>query len=334
MKPAQILLTRMLNVGRCVKALAEHDFWSDRANFTPTVHKNGKINQIIAEIVMALNFWDNWTKNARKIGEYLNENATDEMFNSARELLDHLMTVTSLDTSEALFTTKNSLIWIMFFDRCMKNGVKDEIFKEFLNNFNTYTDVSVEIPHDDETLITTWNDLDANKSTKDRGVIEDKLFILHTLLEKFVTDNGLVAIEEEAKNVANEEENNISELEVTEKTEQPVETDSSKEDFSDDELIGFVMEKTSLNVDSDDIELYKDIIEDSVKVTSSLYQNCYKALIAVVAKACDEEKDQEFEEWVKAYQNSNEEYSSNDGVNFRFMQRDFENYLVKNGSAA
>ena len=94
------------------------------------------------------------------------------------------------------------------------------------------------------------------------------------------------------------------------------------------------MEKTSLNVDSDDIELYKDIIEDSVKVTSSLYQNCYKALIAVVAKACDEEKDQEFEEWVKAYQNSNEEYSSNDGVNFRFMQRDFENYLVKNGSAA
>lgn len=55
MKPAQILLTRMLNVGRRVKALAEHDFWSDRANFTPTVHKNGKINQIIAEIVMALN---------------------------------------------------------------------------------------------------------------------------------------------------------------------------------------------------------------------------------------------------------------------------------------
>ena len=334
MKPAQILLTRMLNVGRRVKALAEHDFWSDRANFTPTVHKNGKINQIIAEIVMALNFWDNWTKNARKIGEYLNENATDEMFNSARELLDHLMTVTSLDTSEALFTTKNSLIWIMFFDRCMKNGVKDEIFKEFLNNFNTYTDVSVEISHDDETLITTWNDLDASKSTKDRGVIEDKLFILHTLLEKFVTDNGLVAIEEETENVANEEENNISELEVTEETEQPVETDSSKEDFSDDELIGFVMEKTSLNVDSDDIELYKDIIEDSVKVTSSLYQNCYKALIAVVAKACNEEKDQEFEEWVKVYQNSNEEYSSNDGVNFRFMQRDFENYLVKNGNAA
>lgn len=334
MKPAQILLTRMLNVGRRVKALAEHDFWSDRANFTPTVHKNGKINQIIAEIVMALNFWDNWTKNARKIGEYLNENATDEMFNSARELLDHLMTVTSLDTSEALFTTKNSLIWIMFFDRCMKNGVKDEIFKEFLNNFNTYTDVSVEIPHDDERLITTWNDLDASKSTKDRWVIEDKLFILHTLLEKFVTDNGLVAIEEETENVANEEENNISELEVTEETEQPVETDSSKEDFSDDELIGFIMEKTSLNVDSDDIELYKDIIEDSVKVTSSLYQNCYKALIAVVAKACDEEKDQEFEEWVKVYQNSNEEYSSNDGVNFRFMQRDFENYLVKNGNAA
>ena len=336
MKPAQILLTRMLNVGRRVKALSEHDFWSDRANFTPTVHKNGKINQIIAEIVMALNFWDNWTKNARKIGEYLNENATDEMFNSTRELLDHLMTVTSLDTSEDLFTTKNSLIWIMFFDRCLKNGIKDEIFKEFLNNFNTYADVLVEILHndDEESSVTSWNELDAGKSTKDRGVIEDKLFILHTLLEKFVADNGLEATESETENVVEEEENNIPELETTEENEHPVEMDSSKEDFSDDELIGFVMEKTSLNVDSDDIELYKDIIEDSVKVTSSLYQNCYKALIAVVAKACDEEKDQEFEGWVKVYQNSNEEYSSNDGVNFRFMQRDFENYLVKNGNAA
>ena len=205
---------------------------------------------------------------------------------------------------------------------------------QFLNNFNTYTDVSVEITHDDEVSTTTWNDLDAGKSTKDRGVIEDKLFILHTLLEKFVEDNGLEETESEFENVVEEEENNIPELEATEENDQPVETDSSKEDFSDDELIGFVMEKTSLNVDSDDIELYKDIIEDSVKVTSSLYQNCYKALIAVVAKACDEEKDQEFEEWVKVYQNSNEEYSSNDGVNFRFMQRDFENYLVKNGNAA
>lgn len=336
MKPAQILLTRMLNVGRRVKALSEHDFWSDRANFTPTVHKNGKINQIIAEIVMALNFWDNWTKNARKIGEYLNENATDEMFNSTRELLDHLMAVTSLDTSEDLFTTKNSLIWIMFFDRCLKNGIKDEIFKEFLNNFNTYADISVEILHndDEESSVTSWNELDAGKSTKDRGVIEDKLFILHTLLEKFVTDNGLEATESETENVVEEEENNIPELETTEENEQPVEMDSSREDFSDDELIGFVMEKTSLNVDSDDIELYKDIIEDSVKVTSSLYQNCYKALVAVVAKACDEEKDQEFEEWVKVYQNTDEEFSSNDGVNYKFMQRDFENFLVRKGNAA
>lgn len=336
MKPAQILLTRMLNVGRRVKALSEHDFWSDRANFTPTVHKNGKINQIIAEIVMALNFWDNWTKNARKIGEYLNENATDEMFNSTRELLDHLMAVTSLDTSEDLFTTKNSLIWIMFFDRCLKNGIKDEIFKEFLNNFNTYADISVEILHndDEESSVTSWNELDAGKSTKDRGVIEDKLFILHTLLEKFVADNGLEATESETENVVEEEENNIPELETTEENEQPVEMDSSREDFSDDELIGFVMEKTSLNVDSDDIELYKDIIEDSVKVTSSLYQNCYKALVAVVAKACDEEKDQEFEEWVKVYQNTDEEFSSNDGVNYKFMQRDFENFLVRKGNAA
>ena len=71
MRPAQILLTRMAQIGNHIKNLAEHDFWSDKANYSPTFHKNGRINQIIAENIMALNFWDDWTKNAKKMGQYL-----------------------------------------------------------------------------------------------------------------------------------------------------------------------------------------------------------------------------------------------------------------------
>ena len=66
----------------------------------------------------------------------------------------------------------------------------------------------------------------------------------------------------------------------------------------------------------------------------NVYQQCKTALIALMVYAAQNNQDQEFEQWIGEYQSADDEYSSNQGVNFRFMKRDFENYLVKNGNAA
>lgn len=359
MKPAQILLTRMLNVGKQIKDLSAHDFWSDRAMIKESNRKNGKVNQLMAEIVMGLNFWDDWTRNTTKLGEYLNKNATDEVFENSRKILDDLMEITTVQIGEKLFSEKNILIWVMFFNQCIKNGISKEVYGEFLNNFDSYNSVKVELSHEykiikgsDETFSkVTWNELDESKSTKDRGIIEDKLHILHTLMDKFLEDNGIEVASQDAentdsvevandsteipesqettetKNAVEQEENTVVEDESNTNEEDIVSTDDPKDSIPEDELVEFVKQNTELNVDSEDIGLYKDLIEDTVPVTSPLYQKCYKALIAMMAKTCEMDKDDEFSDWVQKHKNDNANFSNSQRVNYLYFMRDFDKYV-------
>lgn len=349
MRPAQILLTRMAQIGNHIKNLAEHDFWSDKANYSPTFHKNGRINQIIAENIMALNFWDDWTKNAKKMGQYLDGKATDEMFEEMKNLLDQLMGITTMEVAEELFAPKNAFIWMKFFKDSLENNITKETFGEFLKNFNDYSSIDVEVTYNNETSGTTWSDFDESKNTKDRGVINAKLHILHTLINKFMEDNGIEIVSQDEENTDNVEVTDdvaeIPESQETNETEDVVvpeentvvddESNANKvedvtiigdpqESIPEDELVEFVNQNTDLNVDAEDIALYKDMVEDSIHITSPLYQKCYKALIALMAEACETEMDEEFGEWIHKHEDEDNDYSNNQRVNYLYFKRDFD----------
>lgn len=345
MRPAQVLLTKMTQIGDHIKNLAEHDFWSDRANYSLAFHKNGKINQIIAENIMALNFWDDWTKNAKKMGQHLDDKATDEMFGEMKNLLDQLMDITTMEITEELFVPKNVFIWMKFFKDSLENNITKEIFGKFLEEFDKYSKINVEVTYNNETFETTWTDFDESKSTKDRRVINTKLHILHTLIKKFMTDNGIeiVAQDEEnmdtveeavfpevqedaeTENVAEQEENTVVEDESNaNKVEDVTVIDDLQDSIPEDELVEFVKQNTDLDVDTDDIALYKDMIEDSIRITSPLYQKCYKALIALMAEACESETDEEFGEWIHKHENEDNNYSNNQRINYLYFKRDFD----------
>ena len=354
MRPAQILLTRMAQIGDHIKNLAEHDFWSDRANYSPTFHKNGRINQIIAENIMALNFWDDWTKNAKKMGQYLDGKATDKMFEEMKNLLDQLMDITTMEIAEELFAPKNAFIWMKFFKDSLENNITKETFGEFFKEFDKYSEVNVEVTYNNEIFESTWTEFDESKNTKDRGVIDTKLHILHTLMNKFLEDNriestsqdeentdtveevvaGTVELPEsqeetETENVAESEENTVVEDESdADKAEDTAGIDDPKESIPEDELVEFVKQNTELNVDSEDIGLYKDLIEDTVPVTSPLYQKCYKALIAMMAKTCEMDKDDEFSDWVQKHKNDNANFSNSQRINYLYFMRDFNKYVA------
>lgn len=349
MRPAQILLTRMAQIGNHIKNLAEHDFWSDKANYSPTFHKNGRINQIIAENIMALNFWDDWTKNAKKMGQYLDGKATDEMFEEMKNLLDQLMDITTMEVAEELFAPKNAFIWMKFFKDSLENNITKETFGEFLKNFNDYSSIDVEVAYNNETSETTWSDFDESKNTKDRGVINAKLHILHTLINKFMEDNGIEIVSQDEENTDNVEvTDDVAEIHESQETnetedvvvpeENTVVEDKSnvnkvedvtiigdpQESIPEDELVEFVNQNTDLNVDAEDIALYKDMVEDSIHITSPLYQKCYKALIALMAEACETEMDEEFGEWIHKHENEDNNYSNNQRVNYLYFKRDFD----------
>lgn len=349
MRPAQILLTRMAQIGDHIKNLAEHDFWSDKANYSPTFHKNGRINQIIAENIMALNFWDDWTKNAKKMGQYLDGKATDEMFEEMKNLLDQLMDITTMKVAEELFAPKNAFIWMKFFKDSLENNITKETFGEFLKNFNDYSSIDVEVTYNNETSETTWSDFDKSKNTKDRGVINAKLHILHTLINKFMEDNGIEIVSQDEESTDNVEvTDDVAEFHESQKTnetedvvvseENTVVDDESnankvedvtiigdpQESIPEDELVEFVNQNTDLNVDAEDIALYKDMVEDSIHITSPLYQKCYKALIALMAEACETEMDEEFGEWIHKHEDEDNNYSNNQRVNYLYFKRDFD----------
>jgi hypothetical protein len=96
-----------------------------------------------------------------------------------------------------------------------------------------------------------------------------------------------------------------------------------KENLSDFE---FVKENVSDDVNEEDFEFYKDMVDDSVKCDTPLYEKCTPALIALMAIACQEEKDTEFESWAGKYAKDNITFSPSQKVNFMYMKNDFEKY--------
>lgn len=132
-------------------------------------------------------------------------------------------------------------------------------------------------------------------STKDKSVILSKLHILETLMYEFL---------------------NIK-----------------KEDLKEIDVLEFVKENVNSEINNDDIELYNDCLDS---MTVELDQNNRllnkqnkPSLLAVVAYACNEDKDYYMEEWFEKFANNHNTYIVNQKENFEMMKDSFENYLSK-----
>lgn len=212
MNVAQSAVTYMDNVARDIKKLSSHDFFLDCANFSETQRKRGEIDKTVSESVMAINFWDSWNRNAKIIGTRLNENATIEMFEKFGEYLDRLIEVVNGEATK-LFNGKNSVLWFMLFDRFNKLNVEDKYFGEFLNKFTDEL-------HSKEVNGTSFDVIDSGRSTKDKGILENKLAILETLMIEFLhIKKEYIEIENKSefiKNVKSDVENNtLDDIEVS-----------------------------------------------------------------------------------------------------------------------
>lgn len=140
-----------------------------------------------------------------------------------------------------------------------------------------------------------FDKVDEVGSTKDKSVILSKLHILETLMYEFLNIN--------------------------------------KEDLNEIDVLEFVKENVNSEINNDDIELYKDCLDS---MTVELEQNNRllnkqnkPSLLAVVAYACDEDKDYYMEEWFEKFANNHNTYIVNQKENFKMMKDSFENYLSK-----
>lgn len=97
---------------------------------------------------------------------------------------------------------------------------------------------------------------------------------------------------------------------------------------SEETTLSFVQENANPDATEEDIEFYKDMVEDCVKVDEPVYQQCERAVIAIMAYACMKEQDEEFERWFDKYKNR-ANFSPSQKTNFTYMKNSFDNFIRK-----
>lgn len=162
-----------------VKNIADHAFFIDCANFGKTGKSNGNINRCICETIMATNHIDNWAgNNFETMCSYIKDNADINEFENIEDTLDRLEDIID-GSNEELFTSKESFIWITVFNKFKTLGIDDEKFAEFLTDFISNEMGNVEING------ATYNELEGNKSTKDKGLVTKKINHLIALMNNY-----------------------------------------------------------------------------------------------------------------------------------------------------
>ena len=85
-----------------------------------------------------------------------------------------------LDHTEVaeLFVSKDFMAWMTLMKRALDEGVSPENFGKFLIAFNDMKEIKVND--------TDWIEIEQDKHTKDKKVIQQKIDYLHTLLVDFL----------------------------------------------------------------------------------------------------------------------------------------------------
>lgn len=110
-----------------------------------------------------------------------------------------------------------------------------------------------------------------------------------------------------------------------------IDTETTLEN-SEETTLSFVQKNVNPEAIEEDIEFYRDMVEDCVKVDEPVYQQCERAVIAIMAYACMKEQDEEFEKWIQRYKKQTN-FSPSQKVNYTYMKNSFDNFVQKGATA-
>ena len=91
--------------------------------------------------------------------------------------------------------------------------------------------------------------------------------------------------------------------------------------------IEFVHNVVNANITDDDMQDYKDYIEDTVRMSSPLYHQAYPALLAMAAYVYSCDKDNEFNKFISGYADNTCEFTTDQNVNYNQIKDAFQEWL-------
>lgn len=278
------------DTARKIKTITEKcGFLKNCGKYTPANRTKGKLDRMVAEMIMLLFHPNDWKSNVKATYKYIDENATQEEFDTLASDLDKLETVIENAGTEinTMFTTTYTPMWVAVFHNFLTSGKDLHNFVDFLNAYNNEL-------KDTEVNGVSMADFKDQQSKK-KAIITGKVDLLIQLMNDYLHINT-------------------------------TETENDNTELSDDTILNFVKENYKPDANEDDISFYSDLVDDCVKIDEPVYKECHAALITLMAYACSQDKDQDFEKWIDNYKTKSD-FSPSQKTNFTYMKRSFDNYL-------
>lgn len=274
------------------KISQKNSFFKNCGKFTDNNSIKGKRERVVVESLMLLFFRESWRANLDSIYKFVNENASEQQFmklNSQFNRLELALGDNNKKLSEVLFTPTTMPMWIAVFDKFTTYNMEDSRFVDFLNAYNT------ELKDKDINGVSMADFKD--QQTKKKTTITGKIDLLVQLMNEFLH------IEQTTEN-----------KEVEDST-----TVASEKDF--------VHSVIEADITDDDMQDYKDYIEDTVRMSSPLYHQAYPALLAMAAYVYSCDKDDEFNKFINGYADNTCEFTTDQNVNYNQIKNAFQEWL-------
>ncbi|MCI9637388.1 MAG: hypothetical protein HFG77_13530 [Hungatella sp.] len=160
-----------------VKAISNMPFFKDVGGYKVSEFKNGAINRVVIEGIMAAYYLDDWKKRQEDMCDFIRNHAGPADFDDFEDMVGRLERVMTDEVSE-IFDSKDSFLWFGLFARFRKLGLEDQRFMEFMTEF-------IWSLHMRKIKGVSFDDL-SRKSTKDKSIVRDKMDHLMKLMEEFL----------------------------------------------------------------------------------------------------------------------------------------------------
>lgn len=280
------------HIAERIKSISdEHSFFKDTCGkYTEKNKIKGDLDKVVVESIMAINFINDWKKDVKDSFAFVNNNATDYMFDSFEDSLDRLSKIIDKEV-KGIFTVVNSPVWFAVFDKFKRLNDSDGKFKEFVKYvMNSMDNLKVDKK--------SFADIYKSRNTRDKATIVKKVNGLTTLMY------GFLHINPEAK----------------------INSDSmaSNESFIADVL------NMDLDKVTEEMEVYNETLDSltdkAIKDGSRLLdKENRKSLLALVAYSYKQDVD--LDEWLEQYAEKNSMYLLDQRKNYLHMRSDFEKYI-------
>ncbi len=294
MNTSQRALTWIPTYARKIKNIADEGFFKNSIEYSDTARKNGEYMQSVCRSVMNVFHFDNYKRGAKEICDYLEDNSNIEEFNTIHEYFQRIEAACK-DTCKDILVKKDIPVWLTVFSKFVESGLQDSKFADFIHELSGKL-------HSKDVNGVSYDSLNKESGTTDKKLVVAKINTYTALMNEFLH------IDTTETNSTEVENNN---------------TEENEQDNSEETTLSFVQENVNPDATEEDIDEYTDLVDycfnhNQIKIDIPLYQKCQMALIALMAYACKNNREDDFEKWIKTYQNQ---------TNFSLSQKDNYTYM-------